>query len=880
MSIGFNINDESAQDIIEQSFQKNIFDEYAKDFISLLIDYKTQDLPESIKANIMNRYIDLLTDVIYSNDDWIDFCESLYNRSLQFWGVNDYATNVFIFIQDFVAVAQSDISYSNNIILGKYPFDPPSSINPAASFLEYKPIVQGNLEDTIGMTEEDQEELEELLADIGEQPVSEQTDGSTNYGHDMSLNITEAILQYVEFTVQSLIASGGINVLNKLGINQDTLEIAQRIVDITDAAIFKIQAIIPCIPKNIQFVPDFTGAMSSIATSLKDMFMGMWIGLENVYYETINQAITNLPSLEEAQKDLIEASIMIGLQMIDVQCIKYTGHTLVELYYMCNSLIQMYKQYKESREQLRQLESEGYDVDVKATYSLNTEELKRQLKEELENASDMMFNAFIILQIRDAFYNVKELISEFHNIDLNVLTENMNSLQDLMDLLDEIGLNDNAWTVSLAEAIELGINDMQNQFNGLVKQAALVGIATGVNVVNDVIANTSINADAGVVTATKVFDFKSNLNENTEGQFEITLVIYQNPTVVKTQKNIIKVLTNAVDSQNEKIFDAGEVTNIMTQLKDAYSKRRDRDIQMRDFVFKIHFEIEGFNQKSLLPDDVYQIVTQALQDLEEKKELEKQQALNTFELGVVTEEYTYDPDLVKRRPTIKLIHDIYALMQKFFPILKTFAVLVSNYKINKWKVQNNASGNIFAMKRVLAKLNNLIKHINRGEHNFYTIRTLKTFDYIDKNIKFIDYYNINSEQDREDEMTLYPDWVTARTCEIDKDKTKKLYDYLQLNNLDNKDLNVDNDTTLYIDVDALKEQRSEMDEGINALSQFFGEDSHLFVNYPETTIKDGTIDGIDKIEIIDNEVYYSDSSLPVIGSQILRAYQKNKDVSI
>jgi len=133
-----------------------------------------------------------------------------------------------------------------------------------------------------------------------------------------------------------------------------------------------------------------------------------------------------------------------------------------------------------------------------------------------------------------------------------------------MDLLDEIGLNDNAWTVSLAEAIELGINDMQNQFNGLVKQAALVGIATGVNVVNDVIANTSINADAGVMTTTKVFDFKSNLNENTEGQFEITLVIYQNPTAVKTQKNIIKVLTNAVDSQNEKIFDAGEVTNIMT----------------------------------------------------------------------------------------------------------------------------------------------------------------------------------------------------------------------------------------------------------------------------------------------------------------------------
>jgi hypothetical protein len=29
------------------------------------------------------------------------------------------------------------------------------------------------------------------------------------------------------------------------------------------------------------------------------MFMAAWIQVENVYYETINQAITNLPSWEE-----------------------------------------------------------------------------------------------------------------------------------------------------------------------------------------------------------------------------------------------------------------------------------------------------------------------------------------------------------------------------------------------------------------------------------------------------------------------------------------------------------------------------------------------------------------------------------------------------
>ena len=47
------------------------------------------------------------------------------------------------------------------------------------------------------------------------------------------------------------------------------------------------------------FIPDSGSMLTSITASLKDMFMGMWISLENMYYETINQAITNLPNWEE-----------------------------------------------------------------------------------------------------------------------------------------------------------------------------------------------------------------------------------------------------------------------------------------------------------------------------------------------------------------------------------------------------------------------------------------------------------------------------------------------------------------------------------------------------------------------------------------------------
>mgnify|MGYP003469478949 FL=1 len=56
--------------------------------------------------------------------------------------------------------------------------------------------------------------------------------------------------------------------------------------------------------------------------------------------------------------------------------------------------------------------------------------------------------------------------------------------------------------------------------------------------------------------------------------------------------------------------------------------------------------------------------------------------------------------------------------------MKIFAELVSNYKINKAKVESHSQGNIFGMVKVLAKLNNLLKTCNTNNKNFYTIRTL------------------------------------------------------------------------------------------------------------------------------------------------------------
>jgi len=70
-----------------------------------------------------------------------------------------------------------------------------------------------------------------------------------------------------------------------------------------DSTLFNITGIIKMFPKNIQMVPSAKIAMGSICTSLKDMYQAIYTDLENQYYETINDAITNLPSMQEALKD-------------------------------------------------------------------------------------------------------------------------------------------------------------------------------------------------------------------------------------------------------------------------------------------------------------------------------------------------------------------------------------------------------------------------------------------------------------------------------------------------------------------------------------------------------------------------------------------------
>lgn len=679
-------------------------------------------------------------------------------------------------------------------------------------------------------------------------------------GMSISGAITDAVTQYLEVTIQSLIAGGASNLMNNLGINQETLGMAQSILNLMDSTLFNITGIIKMFPKNIQMVPSAKIAMGSICTSLKDMYQAIYIDLENQYYETINDAITNLPSMQEALKDaqvLLMNTIWI---MINEQCIKYTGYTLPELYYMCSDYIHKYKAWKEARKEQKRRKKEqeeqeketgiqhssGGTISSKINVDVDPDIIKQSLMDELSRASDLIYNSFIIIQIKDSIDEIKMLISQFNNVDLDVLTDGIDSFEDFMDMLVEMGLDSDGAVISLEKAIQDGINQFSGNLTSLQNQMEAQAISSGLHIAADIASNTTVSTE---IKTEHLYDFTNDLNT-----FTMTLNIYADPTTKKAKKQLTKVLSNAHQKDGTKIFDASSVLSIINAIDEGYVMRKDQTIELLEFTFKIHFELDGFNKTLNEQINAIDEANRIAQEAAKKKEVDD--AISKFELGIVEEEYTGDPTKATKRPTFQLVHELFSILKEIFPQLKVILKLIRNYKINKAKVEANASGNLLGMIKVIAAINKLFKKAHKSKTNFYTVRSLKLYDYITNSITSIG---------------------TNVEINIGIPDTRKLYLYLKNAKSNYEIIKQDLPTILYIDQDAIAEQRNVMKKDLDKAGNYF-DDASLFVQYPDSKYQDGTLLGLDKVEDADTEIYYSDSSLPLYGSQILRCYGKDYDL--
>lgn len=679
-------------------------------------------------------------------------------------------------------------------------------------------------------------------------------------GMEISGAITDAVTQYLEVTIQSLIAGGASNLMNNLGINQETLGMAQSILNLMDSTLFNITGIIKMFPKNIQMLPSAKIAIGSICTSLKDMYIAIYNDLENEYYETINDAITNLPSIQEVLKDAQELLMNTIWVMINEQCIKYTGYTLPELYYMCSDYIHKYKAWKEARKEQKRRKKEqeeqeketgiqhssGGTVSTKINVDVDPDIIKQSLMDELSRASDLIYNSFIIIQIKDSIDEIKMLISQFNNVDLDVLTDGIDSFEDFMDMLVEMGLDSDGAVISLEKAIQDGINQFSGNLTSLQKQIEAQAISSGLHIAADVVSNTAVSTE---IKAEHLYDFTNDLNT-----FTMTLNIYADPTTKKAKKQLTKVLSNAHQKDGTKIFDSSSVLSIINAIDEGYVMRKDQTIELLEFTFKIHFELDGFNKTLSEQINAIDEANRIAQETAKKKEAEE--AISKFELGIVEEEYTGDPTKATKRPTFQLVHELFSILKEIFPQLKVILKLIRNYKINKAKVEANASGNLLGMIKVIAAINKLFKKAHKSKTNFYTVRSLKLYDYITNSITSIG---------------------TNVEINIGIPDTRKLYLYLKNAKSNYEIIKQDLPTILYIDQDAITEQRNAMKKDLDKAGNYF-DDASLFVQYPDSKYQDGTLLGLDKVEDADTEIYYSDSSLPLYGSQILRCYGKDYDL--
>lgn len=679
-------------------------------------------------------------------------------------------------------------------------------------------------------------------------------------GMAISGAITDVVTQYLEVTIQSLIAGGASNLMNNLGINQETLGMAQSILNLMDSTLFNITGIIKMFPKNIQMLPSAKVAIGSICTSLKDMYIAIYNDLENEYYETINDAITNLPSMQEVLKDAQELLMNTIWVMINEQCIKYTGYTLPELYYMCSDYIHKYKAWKEARKEQKRRKKEqeeqeketgiqhssGGTISSKINVDVDPDIIKQSLMDELSRASDLIYNSFIIIQIKDSIDEIKMLISQFNNVDLDVLSDGIDSFEDFMDMLVEMGLDSDGAVISLEKAIQDGINQFSGNLTSLQNQIEAQAISSGLHIAADIASNTTISAE---IKAEHLYDFTNDLNT-----FTMTLNIYADPTTKKAKKQLTKVLSNAHQKDGTKIFDSSSVLSIINAIDEGYVMRKDQTIELLEFTFKIHFELEGFNKTLSEQKNAIDEANRIAQETAKKKEVEE--AISKFELGIVEEEYTGDPTKATKRPTFQLVHELFSILKEIFPQLKVILKLIRNYKINKAKVEANSSGNLLGMVKVIAAINKLFKKANKSKTNFYTVRSLKLYDYITNSITSIG---------------------TNVEINIGIPDTRKLYLYLKNVKSNYEIIKQDLPTILYIDQDAITEQRNAMKKDLDKAGNYF-DDASLFVQYPDSKYQDGTLLGLDKVEDADTEIYYSDSSLPLYGSQILRCYGKDYDL--
>ena len=438
----------------------------------------------------------------------------------------------------------------------------------------------------------------------------------------------------------------------------------------------------------------------------------------------------------------------------------------------------------------------------------------------------------MMLMMQDIIKDLKEDIEKLTNIDIKLIAEDINSLDDLVNFLESLGLNDDTPGLALTEIINRGLNGIASTVSALntIKDNAssLASPSTATAMASMVAANTSVS-----VNLTKTFEIlPSDMGEYTEVRIEV----YKDPSKGSVLKEITRKL-EGIKYNKKKVFENSQIKKISDAILEV--SKSDNPIS----EFNITGKMDGMPRpyKFII---AYSDASKQKDNAEENNTVQEKEANpeidpDNIDLPEETEEIWTTAK--KKKNTFQIIKMLFNTLKPMCPLLKQLAKLIENYKINKAKVQGNGHKNLTkGLQKILGFLG-LDKEISVKGKNVFTIRTYKLYVYCIDN------------------LYITPD--SNNMAELDEERTNIFSEHLSHINHKNAKLVVkDRKTVLYFD-------KENIDLEERALT--------LKLSYKPQL--DGYMTNIDNIRIIDDVLYFTAGGKSTITSQILKAIQRGDD---
>lgn len=513
--------------------------------------------------------------------------------------------------------------------------------------------------------------------------------GSLDKTQDTANAAVNGMVAALNQEMQDFIGKGIDSIYESLGINEESLQFAQMVINTVGGAVAKIGSILSIIPDGVTTVPGIKGTMSAMCSSIKEVAWGIY---KDMMFQFNRMAVLVMKQMANPT-ELLCGVIMIAIeqveQMIDEQVYKYTGYHILEIYNMCVTGFQLIQTLKQLS-----APNAGYDmdIDVDARTAMKQEVMQR-LMAYVDSLSIPLRNAFMILQLKDVAMEIAQTVKRFSTMGTDLLAVKIKSIDDVVNIVasmigdhphiitlsDIIGSTINS-AAAAAEAITDAANAAKDNLgiltDGLTKEAAIAGVISSVN-----------------ISASKTYQIqqdKKATEDDKTGTVHYNLELYRNPN------KLIKPLTKQfrkIQIDGQQVLPSAEISKFLNTLQSMYDNGpMAAVITITGRVgglrrsYKFHTVLtkeppEPEKQKPSAPDQIQIDKDEVMGSISDY--------INSLIEDMETEDIKDDQPIV-----FDIVEILLKIIKPLSKVLKTIAHYIENYRINKAKCIEHARGNL------------------------------------------------------------------------------------------------------------------------------------------------------------------------------------------